>query len=570
MFEAFNSQSKNIGQMLGRDEPAAIIVPPFQRPYSWEKKHVQVFWNDIVEHQKRKETNPPEDRYFLGPIVTLSKSNSEIELLDGQQRLATATILFSVLRDIAIGIGTEPFNRFAYDIQRDMIEKDDEGTYALQMGEVDNLYFRNSIQRDPRDGHERPKAKLRSHRNIQTAINILTDGVRAVMPSADEAKQVQYLRKLSLIVRRDLVMASIPVLSETQAFKIFETLNDRGLRLSPPDLLLNYLMREAKSPGRKVIREHWTMMTEQMGRRDIARFLRHMWVSNYGDLKKEDLFTALKNHIEKHQIDSVVFAEKCAADCNSYIALLDVDEKQLHKSARYVRIVARDLDFQPAFPLLLSCFQTLDLKYFERVLQLLLVFLVRRSIISGLDSGETEDILFRLARDVRERMADGQNNYKGCFAYLKDEFVKYSPVDAKVITDVSTVYLHTDDARYVLTRLANYMQSPTKEMALGDVSLEHIFPQNPSDEWKNKDALGPYTDHIGNLTMLGENLNAEAAKNWGFARKKAESYSKSELKMVQRIAADYKKWDAEAVLNRAKKLAPLIPKLWNFDNPSRV
>ena len=129
-------------------------------------------------------------------------------------------------------------------------------------------------------------------------------------------------------------MACIPVTSERAAFRIFETLNDRGLRLSVPDLLLNYLMRIASDdPERSQIREYWNEMLEQMGRRDINKFLRHMWVSKYGDLKKQDLFSALKNHIESEGIHSIEFTQTCSEECESYTHLVDHNETYLGKAA---------------------------------------------------------------------------------------------------------------------------------------------------------------------------------------------------------------------------------------------
>src|SRR5271169_6794821 len=100
---AFQSRSKSIGELLGSNERARLIVPPFQRPYSWEKKHIESFWADLVDFFNDLNGPKPRDKYFLGPIVTLTKSKDEIEILDGQQRLATATIFFCVLRDVARG-----------------------------------------------------------------------------------------------------------------------------------------------------------------------------------------------------------------------------------------------------------------------------------------------------------------------------------------------------------------------------------------------------------------------------------------------------------------------------------
>ena len=127
---AFNSKPESIGGLLGPDARERVLVPAFQRGYMWQKKHVEVFWQDISKFQKdRKLKNGPE-KYFLGPIVTLWQPDNEIILLlDGQQRLATATILFSVIRNLARElnrtVGTQAASDFARDTQSQLIEKDE-------------------------------------------------------------------------------------------------------------------------------------------------------------------------------------------------------------------------------------------------------------------------------------------------------------------------------------------------------------------------------------------------------------------------------------------------------------
>src|SRR5208282_433228 len=99
--------------------------PEFQRGYSWEKKHVEAFWTDITTFQRESEVKGGPDKYFLGPIVILSDSKDIIKLLDGQQRLATATILFGVLRDLARGLVIQDATDFARDTQAQLIVKED-------------------------------------------------------------------------------------------------------------------------------------------------------------------------------------------------------------------------------------------------------------------------------------------------------------------------------------------------------------------------------------------------------------------------------------------------------------
>lgn len=567
MYDTFNSQSKNIGELLGGNERARLIVPKFQRGYSWVKKHIEAFSVDITTFQKESAAKDGPDKYFLGPIVILPESKEVIHLLDGQQRLATAIILFSVMRDLARDLTIQAAADFARDVQREMIEKAG-SAYSLQLGEMDSLYFIETIQVDP---PTKKKPTLRSHRNIQQAKLLLTDLLRKQLAGLDPAKALVLLKDLYQTVRSDLVMACIPVASERDAFRIFETLNDRGLRLSVPDLLLNYLMRVAKNDDeRKQIRDFWNEMLEQMGKRDINRFLRHVWVSKYGDLKSQDLFTALKAHIENNSIQSVEFTRDCSEECDSYVQLLDYDEGHLQSAAPQVRALVRQLDVQPALPVLLSSYRLFAPADFEKVARWLLVFVTRYSVLSHLDSSGLETVLFKLARDIRSKMAvDPKQQAKACLTHIKDTLTKNAPSDDQIKAALPELLLSNDEAKYVLSRLASRMQTNTKEVKIDEANLEHIFPKNPAKEWKDPEALEPLLWHIGNLTMLGERLNRDAG-NQEFSVKRAHYAKNSELQMAQQIAKEYKDWDSTAIQDRAKKLAPLVIEVWNFNNPSRV
>lgn len=397
MYETFNSHPKNIGELLSANERAKIVVPTFQRGYSWEKKHVEAFWKDVLAFQNESTFKDGPTKYFLGPIVILPQSKDQIALLDGQQRLATATILLCVMRDIARGLQIQAAADFARDIQRELIEKEGVG-YALEMGEMDKVYFVETVQADP------PTSKaptLRSHANIRKAQEFLIDALRKQLASLTPVEALKGLKQLRQVLRSDLVMACIPVTSERDAFRIFETLNDRGLRLSVPDLLLNFLMRVADEQSRPQVREFWNEMIDRMGKRDINRFLRHMWVSRFGDLKNQDLFTAIKSHVEHNNISSLDFTRTCAEECEYYVHLLEQNPEHVGTAAAALRSLVRQLAFQPALPVLLSAYAC-SKEDLETICRWLLVYVTRYAVIANLDSSGLESVLFQLAREIRE------------------------------------------------------------------------------------------------------------------------------------------------------------------------
>lgn len=361
-------------------------------------------------------------------------------------------------------------------------------------------------------------------------------------------------------------MAAIPVGSERDAFRIFETLNDRGLRLSVPDLLLNYLMREADEPNRKSIRDSWTRMIERMGRRDINRFLRHLWVSKYGDLKSEDLFTALKTHIEDQGLRSLDFAMDCSAECDKYVELIEASHEAVRNADVFVKSLVHDLDIKACIPLLLSCYNCYP-DILEEVAKWLLVFVVRYQIVAELKESGLEDVLFELARGVRKSKSDAKTS-GSCRAEIKKTLVKNAPTDETLIAAMKSLCLSPDDAEYLVRKLAHKMQSKTKETGPVIVSLEHVFPKNPSDEWKDPSELEPLLWHIGNLTMLGNKLN-EGVGNAGFQKKK-DVFKKSEVTMTQDIAKHYTAWGKAEIEKRAEMLTKHVLSTWDFDNPSWV
>lgn len=585
MSEAFASSPARINTLLSTNalERERMVIPAFQRGYMWRKKHVESFWDDVDRQRMRTAKDKAADPHFFGPIVTMARPDEGvIYLLDGQQRLATATVLFSVLRDLGREIsnatGTKAGSDFAALLQAQFI-RDENGLYSLEMGDLDVTYFKDTIQRDEDDAAT-TKAKQATHRNIRSAREILYGRVLAaigekITDKMDAPKAVQLLKDYKMTVTHDLVMARIPVMSQEAAFRIFATLNDRGLRLSPPDLLLAFLMEKAPDNDRKDIRSIWTEMVQKMGAHDIEAFLRALWVSRYGDLK-EDLFTALKKYIEDNKIESRDFARLCGDECDDFIHLVTADDQIPSNSRDLVRAITRELGSRAAIPLLLSTYLLLQPTDFERVARFMLIFITRYSILGNRESAGMENLFFKLARDVRERVKNPEDaaGSQQAMKYIKEQLAANVPDDSAVTDAVvaETTTLDAADARYVITRLARFMQDPEKQITLGETNIEHIYPQNPAtNEWgglENQERMEPLTWHIGNSTIFGRRANRKAA-NAEYAAKRPR-FQASKVAITTEVGKHYDHWDEKTIVDRAGKLAKLVTQIWNFDNPSRV
>lgn len=168
----FTSQTYSIQSILGRSSfpshvAKRVVVPPFQRSYSWQKTHIATFWEDIRYFHETKQAS---ETYFLGPIVVLPDEPAlQIQLLDGQQRLATITVLLCAMRDIAREKGGQAGADLARDVQRDFILcEDEDDSWALTLNELDRIFFRDNVQKDPPTN--KTPATVRSHRLINTTV----------------------------------------------------------------------------------------------------------------------------------------------------------------------------------------------------------------------------------------------------------------------------------------------------------------------------------------------------------------------------------------------------------------
>lgn len=562
MASTFDSQSYSIGTLIGDSERRSIVLPRFQRGFSWEKTHVLAFWDDLFTFLEKFEKEPIAATYFLGPVV-IQNLKIEIILLDGQQRLATATILLAALRDYARTIDKEGEHYGAdeaRDIQRKFIEKDDTEPvqYSMQLGELDNAYFKQNIQND--SPIESPKPRLRSHKLIMNTYKILSDKIRENITGPDSKTIVRKIKRLRDCLTKGMLLIAIQVDSEEDAFSIFATLNDRGLRLSVPDLLLNLLMQRAETEEqRSAVREQWNYMLQAMGTRDISRFLRHMWLSRYGDLKARSLFAEMKSHLYQSEITSLSFADQCSKECDSYISLLDIGGEIPKEAKNSLEGIIKNLNILSSLPLLLSGLICLNESDFTKLCNYVVGLIVRYYLVANLNPLDLESSFYKAAREIRGKNFTGERSAH-CLLAAKTILSKISPTDATVRERGRDLELNRKQATWLIKNLAQSMQTKTKEIAFDKANLEHIFPENAGADWPNRKELEPFIWSIGNLTHLGKRINNKA-KNKGFKEKCDKHYSKSEILMTKDILK-YSDWGPNKISDRSEKLIEQIVILW--------
>ena len=242
------------------------------------------------------------NEYFLGTIVS-TKQNGNPEILDGQQRLATTTILLAAIRDYHIEEldDDEGAGIIEHEYLKRMGLKSREPDPRLQLSVYDNDFFQKRILTRPDDPDHKERPRRDSHKRIVKAAQIARSHVRDIVsPEAGRhagqreilVEWVEYIRD-----RAQLIWLRVP--SYSDAFTIFETLNDRGLDLSISDLVKNYLFGQSGDERIRETESRWSEMIgtlETVSDKDISKnYIQQYWASKYGVTRS--LFNGIKNRL---------------------------------------------------------------------------------------------------------------------------------------------------------------------------------------------------------------------------------------------------------------------------------
>jgi hypothetical protein len=548
----YTAEKKTVGGLLAFTS-LPLKVPTWQRSYSWRTEEVATFWDDLVRFSERYPGEGVKGKeYFLGSVVMVDRAD-HLEVLDGQQRLATATILLSALRDVAGGYEPDA----GLTISNDYVAKKDlssgSTTFKLTMNNYDKKYFQEVVQRTE---DSTPDAEFKSHRLIAKARKHLLDRVKQRYKDAGSGKKgYENILRLYDVLVNHLSVVEVKSLEEDSAAAVFETLNDRGIGLSTPDLLRNYLLMRAKDEAaREEIIDSWQQVFALGGdNTSVEDFLRHYWISTHGDIKAKALYREIKGDIEEKGTNPVTLSKSLAKAADHYQVIVgaEVKKRELRLPLEAVSV----LNAKVLLPLLLSARESCTQGDQIKLATALVTTYVRHTLVGGLAGTELESVVFESAVKVRGKDA---KRVKKVIADLR----ALAPSDAEFRKAFAKAEVgRRRSARYLLTAIEHQVRG-TGELRVEDpdmVHVDHIYPQSPKagERLANHDQL---IDRLGNLTLLSKRLN-EAQRNAKFSKKKADAYAHSDIKITKELVAE-KKWNSAEIDRRQKKLAGIAVKVW--------
>ncbi|MES2390487.1 MAG: DUF262 domain-containing protein [Acidobacteriota bacterium] len=549
--ETFTPLRRTVGDMLSSTSPA-IRVPDYQRDYSWGKEQVTEFWADLEHFAGPNAASRPVGRvYFLGAAVLVNTGTYHL-LLDGQQRLATATILLAALRD-----KIQEFNLTAAQQTQDYFicfhdHFSGNRVYRLELNVFDRAFFRDRIQSFP--PLQTAVATKKSHRLIADAYTYFQNIISDRWDAAGGGKAgFDWAAHIALTLRENLALISVISNDEQSAGSIFTTLNDRGLGLSTVDLIRSHILQRANATERAEIVERWDKVFEACGTQLATETLiRFSWVSVHGDVKARALYKVVLESLADAG-SALAYSRRLEEDAKIYRYIRDADTED--ETLQHLWETLHILRSSSVYPLLISAHHTFSLDDQKRLAKALVALVFRRNVVSNLDRATMESFLYALA----ERVSGGES-----FDTVLQSLRTHSTTDAKFEADFLNLTFNANEhgiARYLLKQIEKSLALTDEHDVAGAmrVHLEHIYPQNPQVglRWPTHEQN---VSKLGNLTLLDRRLN-ETIKNSDFVTKRAAAYSGSALNLNAKLLA-WNDWTPETIQERQASLAASAKDIW--------
>lgn len=555
-------------------------IPDYQRRYSWKEEQIEEFYDDLNSLGNNEE-------HFLGSIVTIARKHNtgfnKIELVDGQQRITTIMVILKVLEIYFKKQNTESSNNISEVIIDDYIHATDrkkKRTKKLVLGKLDRDDY-NLIVSD--------KKVMKEKIDNINLFNCYDYFISEFKNKSFDELEILYDKLLTR-----LIIVKIDAVDEKSAFRLFETLNDRGLDLSATDLMKNYLLRKISEDNKNDIndiKKLWEEIIINLKDYDKIRFFRHYIMSSKkpvvrGKITNRKLYDKFKNVLNKKipNLKSDFKIKDYIEDIREKSYLYDLICKGNISELSYIdsQYVSRinqklknliSINILPVRILLLSALDAIDtrefkVREFDELLKLTEIFLTRR-IIGNLNANELDGIFNKIAIEAFEK--------DNALEFIKNLYIKNDVKSSIFIEQFKNKdFKNNDFTKYILDVLEYEIYTPTsgegkESKQRTEVHIEHIAPRRSFSAKKyttwekyldmNEEEFELYKSKLGNLTLFEKRLNQEASIN-PFLQKK-NKYINSDFYMTRELK-DFSDWKKEDICKRTNDLAKHSVEVWSF------
>ena len=560
----FDTANTTFRQLMGNG--LSYRVPTFQREYSWTGDEWDDLWQDLLALFD----DDAEDVHYMGYLVLQSEDQRHFEIIDGQQRITTLSLLvlaaIAHLRELAASDDDEhPDNRRAAQLRGSYIGYLDPVTLVsrakLALNRHNDGFYQSYLV---------PLEPLPS-RGINASEKLLRDAFKWFQERiADHAGDTgeAVARFVDSVVDR-LVFTTITVADGVNAFKVFETLNARGVRLSATDLLKNLLFSVVTRGGAHesevaALEDRWETIVGLLGGESFPEFLRAFWNSRHALVRKASLFKTISATVRARG-EAFELVRALDQDARVFVALRNPDDGGWREGEREALTQLRLFGARQPQAVLLAAYNRFaddDREAFGRFLNAIVAVSFRYNVIGRRQANEQEAAYNKIA----QALSAGSMGLREAIAalrpiYLEDRAFRAAFADAQLRTR-----RHRRLVRFILLKLESRVSGRPLELESDAYNIEHILPENPAgDSWEHFDdrQREDCTYRLGNMTLLETAANRDIG-NAGYDAKR-QAYAASEFGLAQRIAEQFETWSPEKVRAQQDWMARQASSIWRID-----
>jgi hypothetical protein len=552
--DAITFEHKGIGAILAQNR---LRVPLNQREYAWEDEHVQELFSDFAG---AIENDHP--TYFLGTVV-LTSGGDEPEVSDGQQRLATATILLAAIRDYLKGI--KDYAR-ATSIEHEFLKTTDFETTdtvpRLRLNVDDNEFFKRYIV----EGDHSINPGMESHKRLKTASDLAAKHVGVILePHQKQTAKTATLQRWVKFIREGAEVVVLRVPDHLNAFVMFETLNDRGLKASQADLIKNHLLRLCGDHIAEA-QQKWAKMKavlESIGHGDITvNYLHHLLITKQGPTKEREVLDKVRSAAGESRSKALQFLEEAAESADDYAALFNPAATKWNTygttTRKHLATINRDLRVEQIRPLMFAVARHFGVNEAKKAFRLFVYWSVRFLIVGGRGGLLDRNYSLRAQEVTRQIVKNSAQLTANLDIIPSDALFETAFAEARVSQDFI--------ARYLLRALEMKTKGDSEPENIPNdeeniINVEHVLPEHPGDNWPHIDpeAASALYKRLGNMVLMQASKNCLIG-NSAFSEKK-KIIKDSAFILTAEIAKE-SKWEAKQIKERQARLAKLAVETW--------
>jgi uncharacterized protein with ParB-like and HNH nuclease domain len=583
-----NVQKYTPADIFNPDKDVRFIIPKYQREYTWRRDNWDSLIDDISE-------NP--DGHFIGSIICINKTGDtletqELELVDGQQRLTTLTLLYAAIykKLSELEQGSEDIKFELHNLKNRILLK---GTDKPRM----ELSIQNSNETDFKTALNFAGLIDFSDKNPNWGNRVIAKAIRHYYENRLGDMNLVELLKLLRSVNAALLV-KIEVSSASDAFMLFESLNNRGVPLSPIDLVKNNLLAKIEKGGGDIEQAFakWNLIINYLPlETDQERFLRQYYngfkydnnVAVQGKAKATrsnliKIYDDLINRDVEQIFNDLVDKSKTY---NDLIDPLNNEEKPELDQLLYDLV---NVKAAPSYTFLLYLFSrhpNLETETYKDILSYLVKWYIRRNLTDYPSTNKLDTMFINLIQKIEN--SEINIDVESIHRYLSQEEYMSSLEVFKAKLEGDIYISNSEMARFVLTKIEESKQSTKEHRDLWERdskqlvwTIEHIFPegQNIPSSWvdmiaegdknKAKELQEEYVHSLGNLTLTGYN---SSLSNMSFDKKRDRKKGGKNIGYknglyLNREIQDKNSWTIEDIRYRTTNLVSTALELFKFED----